>query len=116
MNFQPYLFDPRGDGVRDPIRQASIKTKRENLIPSVAAKLYTRRKAKPIVYNSAITSRYNITDVIPSNFAQHGRGKKTGGSKGIKIAGIVPGNVDSWGLGRVKSSSRVKGLKFKLLA
>ena len=75
MNFQPYLFDPRGDGVRAPIRQTAAKGIGGLLPPNVAAKLYARRHAKPNAFASTITSRYNVSHVEPSSFSQMGRGR-----------------------------------------
>jgi hypothetical protein len=71
---QNYIFDPRGDGVRYPIRQTAARGSGGLLPPGVASKLYARRHAKPNVFASTITSRYNAANVIPSSFSQYGRG------------------------------------------
>lgn len=73
---QNYMFDPAGDGIRFPIRQTAIVNPNGLLPRGVAAKLWARRHAAPDPFASAITSRYNASDVVPSAFAQFGRGSK----------------------------------------
>ena len=74
-NFQPYLFNPYGLGVYAPVRQTAVKGMGGLLPPHVASKLYARRHAKPNVFASTITSRYNVSNIEPSEFSQYGRGK-----------------------------------------
>lgn len=74
-NVQPYLFNPAGDGVRAPIRQTAIRDPNGLLRPATASLLYSRRRAKPNVFASTITSRYSAANVAPSSFAQYGRGR-----------------------------------------
>ena len=99
-NFQPYIFHPEGEGVYAPVRQALLKWKDGNFSPSASAELWRKQKRKPHPFASAITSRYNITDVIPSEFSQAGKGKKhpkVGAPKSIKIGMIKPGDINYGG-------------------
>ena len=96
---QRYNFKVPGDGLYNPIRQTALKDKHGLLQPSISAKLYSKRKARPKAFASAITSRYNSADVVPSSFAQHGRGKLPGAHKGVVIQPIKPGSIDYFGMG-----------------
>lgn len=98
--FQPYAFDPRGAGVYYPIRQATIRKKEGNFNPIMSANLWRKQKRKPNVYASAITSRYNIAEVAPSNFSQYGSGKKYTPAKQIRIGKIRPGDIKYDTLGK----------------
>ncbi len=74
-NTQPYLFDPRGDGVRGPIRQTAIHNPNGLLLPATAAKLWKRRHAAPKPFARAIKSLPVYSSVAPSAFSQYGRGR-----------------------------------------
>ena len=74
-NTQPYLFDPRGDGVRAPIRQTAIRNPTGLLAPAVAAKLWMRRRAARKPFASAINGLSVYSHVEPSAFSQFGRGR-----------------------------------------
>lgn len=76
MNFQPYIFDPLGDGVRYPIKQARAVTPSGLLPPNVAAKLWSRRRAAPNVFSSAIHKESGAGVIKPSYFSQVGRGRE----------------------------------------
>ena len=76
MNFQPYIFHPQGYGVYAPIRESPLREKRENLTPATAALYWKRQRKMPNVFSTAITSRYNSTEILPSAFAQYGRGRR----------------------------------------
>ena len=77
-NTQPYPFFPKGDGVRYPIRQTSIKSWDGNLKPSTSAKLYAYRK-NPRPYSTQIHSTPDSGTSSagkPSWFATYGTGLK----------------------------------------
>lgn len=92
-NFQPYPLDPRGDGVRYPIRQASIRFPNGNLPTYLAQKLYKARGAAPLVFNHTIKSAVGNLPIQASAFASYGSGrkKKTGGRK-KKTGGAISGS------------------------
>ena len=74
MNTQPYKMDPRGDGIRYPIRQAPLRERHGSLDPSVSATLYRRRGAMPMVMNAGI--RGVRLPVGASSMSQAGQGRR----------------------------------------
>ena len=92
-NLQPYPLNPRGDGVRYPIQQASVRFPTGGLPTHIAQKLYKARKAAPLVFNSVIRSAIGNLPVQASAFASYGTGrkKKSGGRK-KKSGGVISGS------------------------
>jgi hypothetical protein len=75
--FQPYLFNPRGDGVRAPIRQAPLTSKRENLTEALASKYFHKQGKYKKIFQSQIKPILKQSDFTrPSWSATYGRGRQ----------------------------------------
>lgn len=75
--FQPYLFDPRGDGVRAPIRQAPLTSVRQNLTEALASKYFHKQGKYKKIFQSQIKPILKQSDFTrPSWSATFGRGRR----------------------------------------